>query len=216
MTVGTLRDPEMALVLANVPRASRAAFELLFLLDERLGAIVREPNQPIVAIKLAWWREALEQLDTAPPPPEPLLRAICEQLLPAGVSGADLAAIAAGWDALIDGETDEAASVERHASLRGGGLFAAGATLLGGARETDVRAAGGYWALATLDGSERATACRLAIERTAVVAALRWPRALRALGVLVVLARDGLAHQESGKGSPRRVARALWHAISGR
>ncbi|WP_156678712.1 hypothetical protein [Sphingomonas profundi] len=240
--------PEWPLVLVHVPPPLRPAFTTLFRLDRRLGAIVGEPNRPIAAIKLAWWRETLDRLDTAPPPPEPLLQAIATELLhraaprePAaeqkprkrrsggasrsalngGIGGGDLAAIAAGWDALIDDDAghpdapDEAA-ITRHAATRGGGLFGVAARLLGCADAPAIRAQGAIWAFATVPDSWTAPARTVARREIAALDPLRWPRKMRALGVLTALARDGLMRENVHAGSPRRVARALWLGLSGR
>jgi phytoene synthase len=209
-----LRDPEMALSLAYVPAARRQAIRVLWLLDERLGVIVAGPNPPIAAIKLAWWREALERLDTAPPPAEPLLREIADELLPTGVRGAELAAIAGGWDVLLEGDDeDEAAMLMRHAQGRGAGLFTIAARLLGGQPNIDVTVAGEMWALASIGPPRRVAA--MALLGGYPRQRRRWPRRLRALGMLAALARDGTLSTTAERGSPRRVARALWHGLSG-
>ncbi len=207
-----IRDPELALSLAHVPLPHRPAVAALWRLDERLAEIAGGANPPTAAIKLAWWREALERLDRAPPPAEPLLQAIAVNLLPAGVSGAELAGIAAGWDALLDGSEDEQAMLDRHARGRGGTLFAIIARLLGGADSVDVITAGEIWALTHI-GATHLRAGRQAASRRGRQS--YWPRRLRALGVLAVLGRDDMVHPDARSGSPRRVARALWHAISG-
>ena len=84
-------------------------------------------TQPALgAIRLAWWREALERVDGGSPPPEPRLQAVASELLPRGISGQDLAALEDGWAALLDDEPDS----ERIAA-RGTKLFVIGARLLG-------------------------------------------------------------------------------------
>ena len=42
-------------------------------------------------MRLAWWREALQRLDTAPAPGEPVLRELAAAVLPLGVTGTALA-----------------------------------------------------------------------------------------------------------------------------
>jgi phytoene synthase len=83
------------------------------------------------AIRLAWWRERLEELDRGlAPPAEPRLQAVAATLIPAGVSGAELARLEFCWLALLipfpwdDVVAD--ALVER-----GRILFGIGARLLG-------------------------------------------------------------------------------------
>ena len=47
------------------PVALRPAFDALFAIDDALADIVMSSTQPALgAIRLAWWREALERLDT--------------------------------------------------------------------------------------------------------------------------------------------------------
>lgn len=78
------------------------------------------------AIRLAWWREALERLDSSPPPPEPRLQAAANELLTRGVTGSALAELEAGWAALLEEEPDMAMVGER-----GARLFEMAAQLLG-------------------------------------------------------------------------------------
>ncbi|TVV71568.1 hypothetical protein [Sphingomonas solaris] len=216
MADDTLRDPELSLSLAYAPAARRPALAALWRLDERLAAIVVEPNRPITAIKLAWWREALERLDQAPPPPEPLLAALGEAVA-AGVSGARLAGLAAAWDVLIDDDAaeDEGARIVRHARERAAALFGTAADLLGGAGQVDVAVAGQSWSLATVPVPLAAGRREAAASVLSHVPPGYWPRRLRALGVLAVLGRERLHDPAGLPGSPRRIVRALWHAASG-
>lgn len=121
-----MRDRD--LVRLYWPVELRPAFDALFAIDDTLGEIVASATQPALgAIRLAWWREALVRLDTAPPPPEPRLQAVAEHLLPRGISGAMLGGIEDGWATLLD-EEPEADRV----AARGERLFTIGAALLGG------------------------------------------------------------------------------------
>jgi 15-cis-phytoene synthase len=64
------------------PVELRPAFDALFAIDDALGAVVASSTQPALgAIRLAWWRDALERLDVSPPPPEPRLQAVARELL---------------------------------------------------------------------------------------------------------------------------------------
>lgn len=105
----------------------RPAFDALFAIDDALAEVVASSTQPALgAIRLAWWREALQKLDANPPPPEPRLQAAAAELLPRGVTGAMLAGLEDGWATLLDEEVD----VDRIAA-RGEKLFSMGAKLLG-------------------------------------------------------------------------------------
>lgn len=115
------------LVRLHWPVELRPAFDALFAIDDALAEVVTSSTQPALgAIRLAWWREALERLDTSPPPPEPRLQAAAAELLPRGVTGAMLAELEAGWAALLEEVPDMKAAGER-----GTRLFELGARLLG-------------------------------------------------------------------------------------
>ena len=58
------------------PTGLRAAFDALFAIDDALGDVVAKATEPaLAAIKLAWWRERLEELDSGQAPAEPRLKA---------------------------------------------------------------------------------------------------------------------------------------------
>lgn len=109
------------------PEDLRPAFDALFAIDAALAEVVITSSQPALgAIRLAWWREALERLDSAEPPAEPRLQAAAALLLPRGVPGKMLAALEDGYAALLD----ELIDADR-AAASGSVLFQAAATLLG-------------------------------------------------------------------------------------
>lgn len=108
----------------------RPAFDALFDIDDALGDVVESANEPMLAaVKLAWWRESLEQLDVAPPPAEPRLQAAARELLPRGLSGAEIAALEQSWALLLQG--DDRDEFMRGVATRGPTLFALAARLLG-------------------------------------------------------------------------------------
>lgn len=216
-------DPERALALAYAPAAARAALALLWGIDERLGQIVAATREErIGAIRLAWWREALERLDTALPPEEPLLREAADKLLPRGVSGAALGGVADGWAALLAAPLDDAALGD-YAAERGARLFALAGVLLGPPSPL-LPPAGEGWALVDLafhlrDPVVVARALALARLRLETVARARWPARLRSLGALAVLAAEDAARGDRAvrrPGSPGRVLRMLRHQLNGR
>ena len=136
--------PDRDLVRLHWPLELRPAFDALFGIDDVMAEVVMSASQPaLAAIKLAWWHEALELLDQAPPPAEPRLQAAAAELMPRGVSGADLAALEEGWAALLQPTVDE-----QRLALRGERLFALGARLLGGTE--DVSEAGHLWSAVDL------------------------------------------------------------------
>lgn len=218
-------DPERALALSYAPAGARPGIAALFALDDALAAILRSTREPMIGqMRLTWWHDALGRLDAAPPPAEPVLRALAAHVVPRGVSGAGLADMIDGWEALLDADLADAATLEAHARARGIGLFAAVATLSGGAAGDPVAPAGRGWALADLalhvgDRSVAAQARALAAGPIAAAAAARWSRPNRSLGALVQVARMDLAIPPGAPrpvGAPRRVARLLLHRLTGR
>lgn len=120
-----MRDRD--LVRLYWPVELRPAFDALFAVDDVLAEVVASSTQPALgAIRLAWWREALERLDQHPPPAEPRLQAVAAELLPRGISGAMLAGMEEGHAALLD-EWIEPSQV----ALGGERLFGIAACLLG-------------------------------------------------------------------------------------
>jgi phytoene synthase len=106
----------------------RPALFALHNLDMALEKVVASTTEPMIgAIRLAWWREALEGLDAGRVPAQPLLAVIAAEVLPRGVSGAALAALEDRWSELIGSEPVPTAHIEG-----GGLLFGLLAQLTGG------------------------------------------------------------------------------------
>ncbi|HEX8620745.1 MAG TPA: squalene/phytoene synthase family protein [Allosphingosinicella sp.] len=212
-------DPDRTLALAYVPESRRPAVGALWRLDAALGAALAGGREPMIArIKLAWWREALERLDKAPAPAEPMLREAEASLLPA-LAGAELARMEEGWAVLPSRETLTPDDLRTYAERRGGLLFRYTARLLG--EETDgLEAAGEAWALIDL-----ARHCATVEDADVAVAAARerrgprrWPPRLRPLGMLAALAdRDSDPDRPpwEARGAPARMWRMLRHRITG-
>ena len=221
------RDPERALALSYAPAERRAALAALLDLDDTLAGILRTTREPLVGqMRLTWWHAALCALDTAPPPAQPVLQALAAEVLPRGVSGARLAGMIDGWEALL-GEPLDGAALARHAIFRGAGLFEAAALVLD-ADDRGIECWGRGWAYADL-------ANRLSDSRVSAIARNRGKarlpmrfghgrrdhgnaplsRAARALGALALSARMTLA-DIGVPGAPRRVARLAWHRLTGR
>ena len=212
-------DPDRRLALAYAPAAARPALDALWRLDVTLGAVLATGREPMVSrIRLAWWREALERLDRAPPPPEPVLEGVARYLLPAGIAGAELAAMEPGWTAITDPGRLPREALDTYAEARGATLFRLSARLLGG-EDFDLIAAGELWALADLarrsaDPADRAAALDSARRRHGPKS---WPKRLRPLGMLAVLAdRDLKRASPEPHGAPGRVLRMLRHRLTGR
>jgi phytoene synthase len=215
-----IADPERALAVVYAPADKRAALAALFQLDERFGQIVATTTEPMIGLmRLAWWREALEQLDRNSAPAEPLLQALVSDILPHGVMGAALAAIEDGWSALID-EDDSEALIIRHGRERGRNLFAVATSIL---EATDDRllATGEVWALTDLgfrhsQPAVRDAALARARELAHAIPSKPWTSAARPLAALFVLAKRDSRLGSRVQGSPPRLLRMLALRITGR
>ena len=108
-------------------------------------------------IRLAWWRERLEDLDSGiAPPAEPRLQAVAATLIPLGVTGAELSRLEFCWLALLTPFPWDDFVADALAQ-RGKILFGIGARLLG--REArEAEALGAIWSLA--DGARHCSDAR--------------------------------------------------------
>lgn len=207
-------DPDRKLALAYVPAAARPAVEALWRLDVAFAAILVTGTQPMISqLRLSWWREALARLDAAPPPAEPVLQALASHVLPT-ISGAELAAMEEGWLMLTSEDALTAGALADYAQLRGGLLFAYTARLLGDSH-FPVTQAGEAWALADLARHSRRID---EITSPPLAPKVKWPRGLRPLGMLAMLARrdlERLGKKVEKPGSPARILRMIGHRISG-
>ncbi|WP_375403263.1 squalene/phytoene synthase family protein [uncultured Sphingomonas sp.] len=210
-------SPDRALAVAYAPAAARPGLLALLALDDALGAVLRRAREPMLArMRYAWWFEALEGLDTAPPPAEPVLRAVAAAVLPCGVTGAALAGMIDGWEAIGDEGPIDDAMLTTFAEARGGTLFDAMARVCGAA-DAQTRTAGEGWALVDLatamsDPAVAARARAMAAERLQTATESRWSREGRALGALTLIARFEL----EGRSPAGRVGRLLMHRLTGR
>ncbi len=143
-------DREMWLATLHAPEPVRPALVALFALDRVLAEVPASVSEPLVgAIRLAWWREALARLDSAPAPAEPHLAAAAALLLPAGISGVALAGLTERWEARLAEDVGEAElrTAEAEGAAR---LFTLAGHVLGGAPELPpelAAALGRCWAV---------------------------------------------------------------------
>ena len=185
-------------------------------LDLALADVVATTSEPALgAIRLAWWRERLEELDTGKPPPgEPRLSAISRQLIDRGITGKALSQLEDGWLALLDPFPWNEAQAEA-LRLRGRILFGIGARLLGGPPQ-EAETAGGLWSM--VDGADHCSdqLSRIFLRDQAIDAVSqlprKMPRVLRPLTVLAALA----AFDVRPAGRLGRGAAAVAHRLTGR
>jgi len=218
-----LADPERQLAVGHASRLAQESLATLFAIDERLGGIVARTRETTIGLmRLVWWREALTALDHAPPPAEPLLAAAAA-LRPDNVAGAELAALVEGWEALIDDPQFGPETLALHARERGARLFMLSGRVLGIEAEW-LGDAGAGWALVDLarhasDGhgvDAILEAARADLERSC---SRRWPRALRPLGMLAMLARRDARRGAKSFAPPAsrgRLLRVMVHQWTGR
>ena len=214
---------DIGLALTYVPLRDRGAIAALFAVDRAMGDVVRTTQEPMLGpIRLAWWRERLEELDeNASAPAEPRLQHAERELTPRGVSGRELAALESGWLRLFDPfpwtvQTSEAIW------FRGNLLFGLGARIVGCSDER-IQGAGGLWALVDVarhcsDTESRAMLIDQARSFARGLAGVRIPGPLRPLSMLAVLAMRDCRRREpfEREGAPARAAVMLRHRFSGR
>ena len=170
-----------------------------------MADVVAQSTQPaLAAIKLAWWRERLEELDAGKVPAEPRLQAASDELLSRGISGEALARLEDGWAALLDEKPDDGRIAERGAQL-----FSLGATLLGSEANDDVSTTGRLFA--SIDVVRRGLSDAVPAQpdlRQIVI-----DRPLRPLTALSALAARGPLEPEA---TPGRAWALLRHRLTGR
>jgi 15-cis-phytoene synthase len=186
----------------------RGAFDALMAIDGAMGDVVASATEPaLAAIKLAWWRERLEDLDAGKVPAEPRLQAAAAELLPRGVTGTALAGLEDGWAAVVEEPRDTARALER-----GARLFAIAAQLLG-ADDPLLGSAGRIYAWQTM---RRRGLVADADPPTLV--GTRVPRRLRPLTALARLAARDLRQAPvlEPEATPGRAWALLLHRFTGR
>lgn len=178
-----------------------------------MADVVATSSQPALgAIRLAWWRERLEDLDQGlEAPAEPRLKAIERELMSRGVTGAELTKLEDAWLPLLDGFPWGHLQADGLRS-RGQVLFGIGARLLGGDPE-NAEAAGALWSL--VDGARHSSDMHSRIflldEARKAIASLprnKPPKLLRRLtGLAAIAAHDvfrnkplSLAEPDAGRG----------------
>ena len=171
-----------------------------------MGDVVAQSTQPALgAVKLAWWRERLEELDEGKIPAEPRLQAAAAELLPRDIRGQALAALEDGWLALLEENPDHERALNRGATL-----FALAARLIRAGESEPLRMAGRLYAA----GSIR----RRGLGDTKAeipVPPGRLPTALRRVTGLAALAKRDLSQREA-EATPGRAWTLLRHRLTGR
>lgn len=210
-------DPVRQLALAYVPAHLRAPLQTLWALDECFADAVRGRDAMAARFRLAWWGEAIEALGAEPAAANapPLLIAIERLLVARGTAPARLSALIDGWEILLDPDPLTRASMSEYARARGA-IFEIAGELLSGEIEA-LASAGQGWALGDLAGhvsdvTLAASARAAAIPFLDAALRERWPRELRALGIIASVTRGDL----TGQPRWRKLAGVLRLGILGR
>lgn len=178
-------QPALSVALAWQPRASRPALAALFALDRRLASALAPAREPLLSqVRLAWWRERLQEPASARPKGEPLLAMIGAHWRNCGC---ELVALVDGWEHMIGPPPHPAGDVNGLAAGRGQALAAFAGLVGAGDDAAAASAAGEAWAQAefTPSAGSLPPAC---LPVTA--------RRLRGVAVLGGLARRALAREE--------------------
>jgi phytoene synthase len=205
-----LRDRD--LVRLYWPAELRPACDALFDIYDAMGDVVTKATEPALGtVKLAWWRERLEELDEGKVPAEPGLQAAAVELLPRGISGADLADLEGGWATLLQEEPD----VEDIA-VAGAKLFELAASLLG-ATHALIEPAGRLYAYENVE-RRRLMTMHWSSDELYQLSTHPFPKALRPLTALTALAaRDAKrGTQVEPEATPGRALALIRHRVSGR
>ena len=177
-----------------------------------MAEVVARSSEPtLAAIKLAWWRERLEELDEGKVPAEPRLRAAAKELLPRGVSGADLATLGENWWLLL--QTHNQPTFMRGVAGRGPSIFALAARLLGVPIDEHLGDAPQSFAAADLGRRRIWDLVPLKFDRWRD----RVPRRLRPLTAFAVLARRDMRSGPpfEAEATPLRAWALFWHRLTG-
>ena len=213
------RDLDRYLASLYAAPATRAGLFALHALDLELAEVARSTTEPMLGqIRLAWWREQLQALDAGARPAQPVLAALAEHLLPAGISGASLEPLEDAWLALLEDD------VEGHAKARGRLFGAAVELLLPGLDSASAQHAhrmGVGWAIVDVARNGVAVGDDMLARADEMLSPTTVAAPARTLAGLAALARRDLASWQRGRmpgarGTPGRQARLAWSILTGR
>jgi phytoene synthase len=217
-------DDERLLASRFASREGRDDLAALYAFDDELGRVAPAVSQPLLGeIRLAWWREGIEELG-AKPARSPALAAL-EPLVSRG-QGESLIALVEARAAELEPFPDEPALMTFIDASQGGLMLAAAQALDPAARSEQVRDAARAYALARLpdrwrpqswgEASEAEMASHL---RGRISEALKGAEA--ALRDLPTAAFPAVAHATLARTSPEASAlskrlRLLWAVVRGK
>lgn len=122
----------LPIALAYAPWQARPALTALWALDAALGRIVATTTELMIGqMRLTWWHDRLIALDAGEVPAEPTIAALAAVARATDVTGARLAQLVTGWEALLEPMPLTERDLQDFAVARGDGLFALSAALIG-------------------------------------------------------------------------------------
>ncbi len=205
--------PISRLALAYAPARSRADWLTLLALDARLAGIIRQSREPVLArIRLAWWRDTLQQKAASRPQGEPLLARLADW------PGAGLVALVDGWEALLADPPIVSSAISAFAAGREGAVIALAAR--SSANGQGLTALARRWALADLavhlgEAVESRAVSTLLLETTRPSG--RVARAMRPLAVLERVSSHAAARGDvRAQASPAALLIAIRSGLIGR
>lgn len=179
-----------------------------------MAEVVTRSTQPAVAaIKLAWWRERLAELDHGKMPAEPRLQAASSELLTRGISGAELGELEQSWACIL--RADDQATFMRGVASRGPILFKLAARLLRIEMTDLVEDAAQSFLAADLARRNVTSLAPQKLRRSKS----RAPRRARALTALGCLARRDMRRGGppfEAEATPLRALALIRHRLTGR
>jgi len=185
------------------------------------NVVARHSEPALAAIKLAWWRERLEDLDQGKIPAEPRLQAAAAELLPRGIAGTELARLEDARLSCLQTESWGDEEIEQF-QPRGGYFFSLAARLLGDWQD-QLAEAGAAWAL--VDLARRSVrwpeSTHLLLHAQILAEAVerhRFPRSLRPLTMFAALARRDAIREDviEREAAPGRALTLLRHRLTGK
>lgn len=214
---------DLDLALTYVPRPQRLLLADLFALDAALGQVVRTTREPMIGrIRLAWWRERLQELDEGKVPAEPQLEATARLVGATSLTGARLAELVACWEPLLDDFPWGPEVVEAVAN-RGRRLFGSASAILNGDEDGNAILAGSAWSLVDVarhctDERSRTLLIETARKRVTSFQGSRVEAALRPLTMLGILARRDVGRwpEVELEATPARAWAMIRHKLMGR
>ena len=185
------RDRYVATLFA--PAAVRPQLFALHAFDLALADVVRTTTEPQIGmIRLAWWRDSVEDARTS----EPVLAAVAAAALDTG----ELAALAEAHMDVLDGaEIGES----------GAQLFRCAAVLLGAESGAELAEAGRFWAQANARRRDADVGVSMPDK-------MRFPPAVRPVTALAAVARRDAAGKREPRGSAGRQFAILRHVLTGK